>query len=368
MGLIRFKKMKKEVNLMKLHNLFCQILEDSRKIVVRKSVGPRHALSLLPPDCFVALLLAMTFFLLVSAGDAAAKVRVITSLPDFAAITKEIGGDKVEVESLAKGYQDPHFVDAKPSYVLKLNRADLLIYNGMELEIGWLPPLITGSRNSKITSANSPGNLNASTLISIILEVPTTRVDRSMGDIHPSGNPHYWLDPRNGIAIAKGIAERLKEIDPENSSYYDEHLGDFVKRLSAKMKEWDDKLAPYKGTQIVTYHKGWVYFSNWAGFQEVGYVEPKPGIPPSPSYVANLIRKIQGLNVKLVIAESYYPQKVPALIAQKAGASFLVLPAHVGGRDEINTYFDLLDAIVNEVTSKLKNMKQAVNSSNLSGG
>jgi zinc/manganese transport system substrate-binding protein len=305
----------------------------------------------------------MAFSLFVSAQYALAEVKVVASLPTFAAITKEIGGDKVEVESLAKGYQDPHFVDAKPTYVLKLNKADLLIYNGLELEIGWLPPLITGARNSKILTG-ALGNLDCSTLIPTILEVPTTKIDRSMGDIHPGGNPHYMLDPRNGIPIAKGIADRLKAIDPENASYYDERLKDFVGRLNAKTKEWDEKLAPYKGTEIVTYHKSWVYFSDWAGFKEVGYIEPKPGIPPSPSYVAELIRRIQQMNVKLVMAESYYPKKTPALIAEKAGASFLVLPSSVDARQGINTYFDLFNAIVNDVTSKLENMKQAVNSSN----
>ena len=298
--------------------------------------------------------LAMTS-LFVSAQDTLAKVRVVTSVPTLAAIAEEIGGDKVEVEGLAKGYQDPHFVDAKPSYVLLLNKADLLLYTGLDLEIGWLPVLITGSRNSKITSINAPGNLNSSTLIPIVLEVPTVRVDRSMGDVHPLGNPHYMLDPRNGISVAKGIADRLKEIDPENASYYDERLKDFVKRLSAKIKEWDEKLVPYKGTEVVTYHKSWVYFSDWAGFKEVGYIEPKPGIPPSPSYVAELIRKMKEMNVKLVIAESYYPQKTPALIAEKTGASFLALPSQVGGREGINTYFDLFDAIVGEITSKLAN-------------
>jgi len=298
--------------------------------------------------------LAMTS-LFVSAQDTLAKVRVVTSVPTLAAIAEEIGGDKVEVEGLAKGYQDPHFVDAKPSYVLLLNKADLLLYTGLDLEIGWLPVLITGSRNSKITSINAPGNLSSSTLIPIVLEVPTVRVDRSMGDVHPLGNPHYMLDPRNGISVAKGIADRLKEIDPENASYYDERLKDFVKRLSAKIKEWDEKLVPYKGTEVVTYHKSWVYFSDWAGFKEVGYIEPKPGIPPSPSYVAELIRKMKEMNVKLVIAESYYPQKTPALIAEKTGASFLALPSQVGGREGINTYFDLFDAIVGEITSKLAN-------------
>ena len=316
---------------------------------------------------FCLALLVMAFSLFVSAQYALAKVKVVASLPTFAAITKEIGGDKVEAESLAKGYQDPHFVDAKPTYVLKLNKADLLIYNGLELEIGWLPPLITGARNSKILTG-ALGNLDCSTLIPTILEVPTTKIDRSMGDIHPGGNPHYMLDPRNGIPIAKGIADRLKAIDPENASYYDERLKDFVGRLNAKTKEWDEKLAPYKGTEIVTYHKSWVYFSDWAGFKEVGYIEPKPGIPPSPSYVAELIRRIQQMNVKLVMAESYYPKKTPALIAEKAGASFLVLPSSVDAREGINTYFDLFNAIVNDVTSKLENMKQAVNSSNPEGG
>lgn len=293
-------------------------------------------------------------FLLVSAQDVLAKLRIVSSLPDFAAIAEEIGGDKVEVTSLAKGYQDPHFVDGKPSFIVTLNRADLLIHNGLELEIGWLPPLITGARNPKILP-NNIGNLDCSTLISNILEVPTTKVDRSMGDIHPVGNPHYMLDPRNGIAVARGIADRLKQIDPKNAFYYDERLEDFTRRLSAKIKEWDEKLAPYRGTQIVTYHKSWVYFSNWAGFEELGYVEPKPGIPPSPSYVAELIRRIQKMNVRLVIAESFYPQKVPTLIAQKAGAYFLTLPSEVGARDRINTYFDLFDTIVGEITSTLAN-------------
>lgn len=326
MGHIHFKN--KEINLMRLYKIF-----------------QFAALS-------VYLAVLLTTFSFIYAQVASAKVKVVASLPTFGEIAKEVGGDKVDVKSLAKGYQDPHFVDGKPSFILDLNKADLLIHAGLELEIGWLPPLVTGARNSKILP-NNIGNLDCSTLISNILEVPTTKIDRSMGDIHPGGNPHYWLDPRNGIAVAKGIAERLKEIDPKNASYYDERLGDFTKRLSAKIKEWDEKLAPYKGTQIVTYNKSWVYFSDWAGFDEVGYVEPKPGIPPSPSYVVELISNIQKMNVKLVIAESFYPQKAPALIAQKAGASLLVLPSEVGARDGINTYSDLFDAIVGEIISKL---------------
>lgn len=315
---------------------------------------------------FVQLIM-LSVFLCSFASGVAAKVRIVASVPTFAAIAEEIGGNKVEVESLSKGYQDPHFVDAKPSYVLKLNRADMLIYNGLGLEVGWLPLLVTGARNSNILPGNT-GNLDCSTLIPNLLEVPTTKVDRSMGDIHPGGNPHYMLNPKNGIAVASGIAERLKELDSKNASFYDERLRGFIRRLNAKTKEWEEKLSPYKGTQIVTYHKSWVYFSSWAGLQEMGYVEPKPGIPPAPSYVADLIRKMRQMDVKLVIMESYYPQKVPALIAEKTGSSLLVLPSSVGGRDGIDAYFDLLDVIVDEVTSKLENIKQSVSHSNPEAG
>ena len=286
--------------------------------------------------------------------DAAARVQIVASLPDFGAIAEEIGGDKVNVVSLAKGYQDPHFVDAKPTYVTKLNKADLLIYNGLDLEIGWLPPLITGSRNSKIASTDARGRLDASTAIRQILEVPTAKIDRSMGDIHPMGNPHYLLDPRNGVPVAAAITGRLKEIDPENSSYYEENYNNFVSRLKSKIQEWDRELAPYKGTEIVSYHKNLEYFSEWAGFKEVGFIEPKPGIPPSPSHVAELINQMKSTDVKLVIASNYYPQKTGALIAEKTGTVFLSIPTSVGGEDNIKTYTDLFDVIVGNITSALK--------------
>ena len=294
--------------------------------------------------------------------DSFASVRVVTSLPDFAAITKEIGGDKVEVKSIGKGYQDPHFVDAKPIFIRDLNRADLLIYQGLDLEIGWLPVLITGSRNSKITGLSSPGRLDASTLITNILEVPTTKIDRSMGDIHPFGNPHYLLDPRNGILVAKGIAERLGQIDTENASFYEANFKQFADRLIKKISEWEAQLAPFKGTKIVAYHKSWNYFANWAGFDEVEWIEPKPGIPPTPSHVAELIESMKNENVKLVIAESYYPQKTARIIAEKTGTEFLVLPSSVGAREGIDTYMELFDTIVNDLTgalSKVKNVEKA---------
>ena len=305
--------------------------------------------------CFTVFITFVLISIFFYTGDASAKVHIVASLPDLGAIAQEIGGDKVDVVSLAKGYQDPHFVDAKPTYVTKLNRADLLIYNGLDLEIGWLPPLITGSRNSKITSTDALGRLDASAYIPNVLEVPTTQIDRSMGDIHPKGNPHYLLDPRNGIYIAGGITARLKEIDPENASYYEGNYKKFADSLNAKIKEWDEDLAPYKGTEIVSYHKNLEYLSDWAGFKEVGFIEPKPGIPPTPSHVADLIKQMKATDVKLVIASNYYPQKTGSLIADQTGAVFLSIPTSVGGQDGINTYFDLFDVIVGEITSALKN-------------
>ncbi|MGB7291385.1 MAG: metal ABC transporter substrate-binding protein [Thermodesulfobacteriota bacterium] len=312
---------------------------------------------------FLFVTISVSFLLIfISSGFAIAKVKIVASLPDFEAIAKEIGGDKVEVKSIAKGYQDPHFVDAKPSFIRDLNRADLLIYQGLDLEIGWLPVLITGSRNSKITSLSSPGRLDASTLISNILEVPRTRIDRSMGDIHPFGNPHYMLDPRNGILVARGIAERLGQIDPENASFYEDNFKQFADQLVKKIRVWEAELAPFKGTKIVAYHKSWDYFANWAGFDEVGWIEPKPGIPPTPSHVAQLIENMKNQNVKVVIAESFYPQKTARIIAEKTGSEFLVVPSSVEAREGIDTYPQLFDTIVNELIaalSKVKNVEKA---------
>lgn len=310
----------------------------------------------------LALFITAAMVMLLAGGSAEAKVRVVTSTPDFAAIAKEIGGDKIDVESLAKGYQDPHFVDAKPIYITKLNRADILVYNGLDLEIGWLPILVTGARNSNIATLNSPGNVDASRFLTTVLDLPTGPVDRSMGDVHPRGNPHYMLDPRNGILVAKGITEKLSEVDPDNTGYYEENYRNFEKLLELKIAEWAKELAPYKGTKVVSYHKNLNYFTRWAGFEDAGYIEPKPGIPPTPSHVAALIKKMEAEDVKLVLASNYYPQKTPRIISEKTGAVFLSLPTSVGGEDGINTYFDLFDAIVGQITSALESKAGAAES------
>jgi len=314
----------------------------------------KQFLSLKTFAVYIILALATIFL---TGHFALAKVNIVTSVPDYAAIAKAIGGDRVEVVSLAKGYQDPHFVDAKPIFITRLNKADLLVYSGLDLEIGWLPILITGARNSDIATPSALGHYNASVSIKNLLDVPNAPIDRSMGDIHPGGNPHYMLDPRNGIPVARGIAARLIRIDPDNASLYEENFKNFVSTLKLKISEWEAELAPFKGSEVVTYHKLWVYFTNWAGFKEAGTIEPKPGIPPTPSHTAELIKEMERENVRLILAANYYPGKTASIIAQKTGAAFLSLPASVEGRDGINTYFELFDTIVGEITSVLKNTR-----------
>lgn len=273
--------------------------------------------------------------------DAHARIRVVTTLPSFADLAREVGGDDVDVVSLTKGTQDPHFVDAKPDLVLKLNKADLLLHAGLDLEIGWLPVLVTGSRNSKI-NAGSKGNLDCSTLVEV-KDVPKGKVDRSMGDVHPGGNPHYMGDPRNGLVVAAGIANRLKEIDHEHAQQYDSRLSKYQTKLRAAIKTWESKMKPYQHAKVVTYHRSWIYFTDWLGLNEVGYVEPKPGVPPSPSHIVELVARIKNMNVKAVIAEPFYPKDSAEVVAKQANAAFVVLPSEVLGTPDAKTYIDLFD-------------------------
>jgi zinc/manganese transport system substrate-binding protein len=292
---------------------------------------------------FAALLL------LVGAGSAEAKVHVVTSIETFADLARRVGGDRVEVKALSHGYMDPHFVEAKPSLVIELNRADLLVHVGLELEIGWLPPLVLGSRNEKI-ALGQPGNLDASSRIPV-LDVPTTRVDRSMGDIHPQGNPHYWIAPDNALIIAREIAERLEAIDGGGAASYRANLKRFEDELAKRRVEWEKRAAPVKGTKVVTYHKSWSYVSKWLGLTEVGYVEPKPGIPAPPSHIASLIGLMRREGVKEILMESFYPRNTVDLVAQKAGAKALVMPSDVGATAEIKDYFGLVDAVLAKLTT-----------------
>lgn len=285
---------------------------------------------------------------------AEARVEVVTTLPDFASIVKDIGGDRVEVKSIVKSYQDPHFVDAKPNYILWLNKADLLVYNGLDLEAGWLPVLLTGSRNSKITGASASGYLNVSRLIHDLQDVPAAKLDRTMGDVHPGGNPHFMLNPENGIAAAKGIAGRLIEIDPENAEYYESGLKEFVDNLTGRIEIWKTKLKSLSSTEVITYHNSWAYFTRWAGLVEVGYIEPKPGVPPSPAYLSKLITESKNKDIKLILSESFYPQKTARLVAEKTGAELVVLPVMSESSESRGAYATMIENLVNHITEALQ--------------
>jgi len=278
-----------------------------------------------------------------------AVLQVVSSIPTLGSLAKEVGQNRVNVESLGKGYQDPHFIEPKPNLMLVLNRADLLLYVGLELEIGWLPPLVLGSRNPKIQPGEL-GNLDCSRAIPV-LDVPTTKVDRSMGDIHPQGNPHYWLPPGNAKIIAREIAQRLEELDPEGRADYEKNLAAFVARVDAKTPQWEALTRKLRGMRVATYHKSWSYVSQWLGLQEIGYVEPKPGIPPDPQHLARLIALMKEKQAKLLLMEDFYNKNVASLVAEKAGAKLLDLPTDVGATPPIKDWFALVDAVVRALSS-----------------
>jgi zinc/manganese transport system substrate-binding protein len=300
----------------------------------------------------------LAFFVVLAAAatsNAASKLNVIGSTEDLAALAREVGGDRVNVDSIARGYQDPHFVEPKPSFLLKLTKADLLIVVGLQLEIGWLPPLITQSRNSKVQVAG-PGYLDASTFCQI-LEKPTGQVTRAMGDVHPLGNPHYWLDPENGRRIAKAIAEKLSSMRPADAAYFAQRYADFDKRLAAGEKTWEAKMAPYKGRKVITYHRSWPNFCERFGLNVVDYVEPKPGIPPSPSHTLELINTMKRDNVKLILVEPYFDLRTPNSIASAVGGQVVVMMPSVGGVKEITDYFKLFEYDINLLVSSLSKYK-----------
>ena len=283
---------------------------------------------------------------------AQAKLRVVTSLQDFASIAEAIGGDRVETFALAKGYQDPHFVDAKPSFILKLSRADLLIVAGLELEIGYLPPLIDQSRNGRI-HPGSPGYLDAS-IGCDVLQRPTQAVTRAMGDVHPYGNPHYWTDPENGRVIARAVAARLSELDPEGKATYEANLAAFEARLTEKEREWKAKMAPFAGTKIVTFHESWPNLARYFKLDIVGTVEPKPGIPPSPSHTLEIINLITAEKVPVILVEPYFDTKTPRYIGEKTGAVVLTFYPSVGGIPEIKDYIGLFEYDVNAFVTAMR--------------
>lgn len=290
--------------------------------------------------------------LLGGGSAAAAKLNIVASLPDYGAIAVAVGADLVQVTTLARGVEDPHFVDARPSFIRVLNRADVLIEGGAELEVGWLPVLVNGARNPKILGT-APGHIVLSRGIRM-LDVPTGPIDRSMGDVHPLGNPHYNLDPANGPIMAGTIADSLARVDPANGETYRGNARKFSEMMAAKLVAWTKALAPFRGTRVVTYHKTFDYLLDRFGFELVGTIEPRPGIEPSPTHVNALIPKMKAAGVKLILCEPNRPRRTPTHVAEATGARLVLLPALVGGDEKITDYPGLFDHNVRRLTEALQ--------------
>ena len=283
-------------------------------------------------------------------STASAQLRVVATTPDLASVAKEIGGDRVSVVALAKPTEDPHYVDAKPSHIVTLSRADALIEGGAELELGWLPPLLENSRNGKI-SAGAPGRIVASEGIKLI-EIPTS-FDRSKGDVHALGNPHFMIDPVNVKIVASNIADHFAQIDPKSAATYRGNLGRFNAKLDAKLADWQKRLAPYRGGRIVTYHKDFGYLANRFGLNIVDELEPKPGIAPSPAHLAQVIGKMKATNAKVILVQPFQNRKTAETVARQTGAAVLDVSQQPGAVPNTNTYFDLMDNVVNTLARGL---------------
>jgi zinc/manganese transport system substrate-binding protein len=293
------------------------------------------------------ILLFLSFFAMASAR---AELNVVASLPDFGAIAEVIGGKAVKVTTIARGSEDPHFVDARPSFVRVLNKADLLIEGGAELEMGWLPTLVNAARNQKI-QGTGPGHLVLSRYIKL-LDVPAGAVDRSMGDVHAAGNPHYWLDPRNGIVIAGQIADAFAQLDAKNAAAFKQNLADFSGKLNAKWQEWQKRMEPLRGTKIITYHRSFEYLAGAFGLEVFGQLEPKPGIEPTPSHINQLVQSAKNADVKLVVIEPFRPRREAEKVAEAIGARMVVTADKTGSTPDAKDYISLFDSIVNKLTAE----------------
>ncbi len=291
----------------------------------------------------IKLLKALFFGSLVWATPAFA-LNIVTSTQDLASITEAIGGADVTVTYIVRGDLDPHFVEAKPSYMVKLSKADLYVAVGMDLEVGWLPSLLTGSRNPKIQPGTA-GYLDASRAIRPI-EVPTGTIDRSRGDLHPAGNPHYWLAPENGRLVARAIEQKLEALDPTHAAHFKANLAAFEAKLNTKIAEWKTKMAPLNGASVVGYHSTFDYFLGAYGLKIVGFVEPKPGIAPTPSHTLEVSAAAKAAKAKFILVEQFHDPRDAGPVARASGAKVLTVPTAVGAMDGINDYFGLFDRIV----------------------
>jgi zinc/manganese transport system substrate-binding protein len=295
-------------------------------------------------------LLFVTLVILLSSARASAKLEVVATTPDLGAIARELGGPDAHVIAMALSTQDPHFVDAKPHLALALSKANLLLLTGAGLEVGWLPTLLTGSRNPDIQAGGS-GYLDCSSLVPL-LEVPTTAVDRAQGDIHPQGNPHFSYDPRRVETLAVGIGKRMAELDPAHKSGYFARTKSFLDALRAARARWEARLAKARGQKIIAYHNSLPYLAEWLGLEVVEHVEPKPGIPPNPSHIAHVLEVARTAKVRVLVQQAYYPSGTSKLIADKAGATFLQIPGYPDF-SQAQTYGAYMDDLVAKLARAL---------------
>jgi zinc/manganese transport system substrate-binding protein len=298
-----------------------------------------------------ALLAAL---LALAPSGAGAQLKVVTSTTDLYDIAKEVGGDRIVATHIGEGYQDPHFIEAKPSFVLQLRNADVWAFVGLDLEIGWMPLLLDGARNPKIRLGGT-GYLDASRAVPV-LDRPQGNVDRSMGDVHPLGNPHYWLDPENGRRIARLFEAKFTQLDPANAAVYDRNEHAFEERLNAAEKSWQADLASIAGKPVVAWHTSWHYFANYSKMNIVAYMEPKPGVPPSPSHLYSVIQIVKRTGAKAIIMEPFYDRKVADLVAKQTGIKVLMLPPSVGGirGANVNDYVSLMQYDISQLAAALR--------------
>jgi len=297
-------------------------------------------------------ILAAVAALTLSARPSAAQLKVVTSTTDLYDIAKAVGGSLITAAHIGEGYQDPHFIEAKPSFVLQLRNADVWAFVGLDLEIGWMSLLLDGARNPKIRLGGS-GYVDASKAIPV-LDVPQGNIDRSQGDVHPLGNPHYWLDPENGRRIARLFKATFSELDRAHEADYDRNEKAFEARLNAAEKEWQPLLAEIRGKPVIAYHTSWRYFAEYTGAKIVAFMEPKPGVPPSPSHVFEVIRDAKAAGAKVVIQEPFYERKMADLVARQLGGKVLIAPPSVGGVKGIDDYIQLMKYNITALAAALK--------------
>ena len=280
-----------------------------------------------------------------------ANINVVATLPDFGALAREIGGNNVTVTVLAKPTEDPHFVDARPSFVVQLRTAHVLIEGGAELELGWLPPLLQNARNPRL-DVGQPGRVIASEGIRL-MNIPGN-VTRAAGDVHTLGNPHFMTDPIIAKAVAQHITRALSAVDPLRTADYQANYQKFEGTINFKLQQWGTSLLPFKGQKLVAYHDSWPYFAHRFGLNIDIFLEPKPGIPPSPSHLAEVIEQIKAQHIKAIIVEPFHDRKIAEKVAGATGAKVVDFAQFPGGLGGTDTYVKLIDKLVTNVLGALK--------------